>query len=198
VVVPRSLLACWSGWQARRLSEHFPLSLDELYFRNILRARHNEPTRIHILPYAQTLAGDAEQHLRRILELAFENSPQIELAATTALGGEDDLNGLPASLAQATRLVALFDMTATPEAENHGAFLSALAAARVPVIIVVNESGFTSRFREYPQRLAERREAWATFGQSLHKKPLFFDLAAPQMSTCVTALRSSLDELTAP
>jgi len=194
VVVPRSLLACWSGWQARRLSEHFPLSLDEQYFRNILRARHNEPTRIHILPYAQTLAGDAEQHLRRILELAFENSPQIELAATTALGGEDDLNGLPASLAQATRLVALFDMTATPEAENHGAFLSALAAARVPVIVVVNESGFTSRFRDYPQRLTERREAWTAFCSTVHKNPLFFDLVSPHLNSYVTALRSSIDE----
>jgi hypothetical protein len=194
VVLPRSLLACWSGWQARRLSEHFPLSLDEPYYRNILRARHNEPTRIHILPYAQTLAGDAEQHLRRILELAFENSPQIELAATTALGGEDDLNGLPASLAQATRLVALFDMTATPEAENHGAFLSALAAARVPVIVVVNESGFTSRFRDYPQRLTERREAWTAFCSTVHKNPLFFDLVSPHLNSYVTALRSSIDE----
>ncbi len=109
------------------MSAHFPLSLDEQYYRNILRARRNEPIRIHILPYAQTLADDAEQNLRRILELAFDNSPQIELAATIALGGEDDLNGLPASLAHATQLVALFDMTATPEAEYHGAFLSALA-----------------------------------------------------------------------
>ena len=197
VVLPRSLLACWSGWRARRLSEHFPLSLDEQYYRNLLRARRNEPIRIHILPYAHTLAGDAEQNLRRILELAFDNSPQIELAATTALCGEDDLYGVPASLAHATQLVALFDMTATPEAENHGAFISALATAQIPVIIVVNESGFTRRFRDYPQRLTERREAWVTFGQSVHKKPLFFDLAAPQMSTCVTALRSSLDELTA-
>ena len=92
----------------------------------------------------------------------------------------------------------VIDDTATPENEYHGAFLSALAAARVPVIIVVNESGFASRFREYPQRLIERREAWATFAQSVHKKLLFFDLVSPQMANCVSALRSSIDELTAP
>ncbi len=156
-------------------------------------------------PYADTYpavrTGPRRQTLSRTcaesLELAFDNSPQIELAATTPLGGEDDLDGLRASLAHATHLVALFDMTATPEAEYHGAFLSALAAAQVPVIVVVNESGFASRFRDYPQRLTERREAWTTFGQSLHKSPLFFDLAAPQMASYVSALRSAIDELTA-
>jgi Protein of unknown function (DUF2868) len=197
VVLPRSLLACWNGWQAHRMSGHFPLSLDEQYYRNLLRARRNEPIRIHILPYAQNLAGDAEQNLRRILELAFDNSPQIELAGTTPLGGEDDLSGLPASLTHTTHLVALFDMTTTPETEYHGAFLSALAAAQVPVIIVVNESSFANRFREYQQRLTERREAWTAFGRTVQKNPLFFDLVSPHMTSYVTALRSSIDELTA-
>lgn len=198
VVLPRCVLACWNGWQARRLSEHFPLSLDGQYYRNLLRAQRNEPIRIRILPYVQALAGDAELNLRRMLELAFDDSPQIELAGATPLGGEDDLDSLRASLAQATHLVALFEMTTTPESEYHGAFLSALAAAQVPVIVVVNESSFARRFSDYPQRLTERREAWATFGQSLHKRPLFFDLAAPQMATCVNALRSAIDELTLP
>jgi hypothetical protein len=197
VVVPRTLLASWSGWQARRLSEHFPLSLDEQYYRNILRARRNDPIRIHVLPYAQALTEDAQQNLRRLLELAFDNSPQIVLAGTTPLGGEDDLSSLRASLADTTHLVALFDMTTTPETEYHGAFLSALAAAQVPVIVVVNESSFASRFRDYPQRLTERREAWTAFCGSAHKNPLFFDLASAHMNGYVTALRSSVDELTA-
>jgi Protein of unknown function (DUF2868) len=194
VVLPRTLLACWNGWQAHRLSEHFPLSLDEPYYRNILRGRRNEPVRIHILPYAQTLTGDAQQNLHRILELAFDNAPQIELAGTTPLGGEDDLNSLKADLAHLTHLVALFDMTSTPEAEYHGAFLTALAAAQLPVVVVVNESSFAKRFSDYPQRLIERREAWTTFCSSAHKSPLFFNLASPHLNNYVTALRSSIDE----
>jgi hypothetical protein len=198
VVLPRTVLACWNGWQARRLSEHFPLSLDEQYYRSLLRSQRGEATRVCVLPYAKTLASSAEQNLRRTLELAFDNSPQVELAATTPMGGEDDLGGLRANLTQATHLVALFDMTATPEAENHGAFLSALAAtAQVPVVIVVDESDFVRRFREYPQRLTERREAWTIFALSSHKSPLFFDLSSPQIATCVSALRSAIDEVTA-
>jgi len=198
VVLPRTMLACWGGWQAHRLSLRFPLSLDEPYYRNLLRAQRSEPTRIVVLPYAQALASSTEQNLRRTLELAFDNAPQIELAATTPLGGEDDLGGLPASLAHATHLIAVFDMTATPEAEYHGAFLSALAAAaHVPITIMVNESGFASRFREYPQRRAERRTAWTTFAQSLRNSPLFFDLAAPPTATYVSELRSSIDKVAA-
>jgi Protein of unknown function (DUF2868) len=197
VVVPRTLLACWSGWQAHRMSERFALSFDEQYYRNILRARRNDPIRIQVLPYAQTLADDAQQSLRRILALAFDNSPQIEFAGTTPLGSEDDLGSLRANLANTTHLVALFDMTATPEPEYHGAFLSALTGARAPVIVVVNESGFASRFRDYPQRLVERREAWTAFCNTVHTNPLFFDLVSPQMTSYVTTLRSSLDELTA-
>jgi hypothetical protein len=198
VVLPRSVLACWNGWQARRLSEHFPLSLDEQYYRSLLRSQRGESTQVCVLPYAKALASGTAENLRRTLELAFDNSPQVAFATTTPMGGEDDLSGLRANLAHATHLVALFDMTATPEAENHGVFLSALAAAtQVPVIIVVDESGFASRFREYPQRLAERREAWTTFARSIHKSPLFFDLSSPQMAPSVSALRSAIDEVTA-
>ena len=32
VVLPRTLLALWAGWRARRLSQHFPLPLDTPYF----------------------------------------------------------------------------------------------------------------------------------------------------------------------
>jgi hypothetical protein len=32
VVLPRTLLALWAGWRARRLSRHFPLQLDTPYF----------------------------------------------------------------------------------------------------------------------------------------------------------------------
>ncbi len=199
VVLPRTVLACWNQWQARRLSEHFPMSLDEHYYRNLLRIQHGAATQVYVLPYALALASGAEQSLRRILELAFDNSPQIELAATTPQGGEDDLIGLHANLASATHLVALFDMTATPEAEYHGAFLAAIAAAtQVPVFIVVNESGFATRFKEYPQRLIERRQAWTTFARSVEKSVLFFNLASPQIATDVSALRSSINELAAP
>jgi hypothetical protein len=196
VVLPRSVLACWHGWQAHRMSEYFPLPLDEQYYRSLLRTQRGESTQVCVLPYAKALGSGTEDNLRRTLERAFDNSPQIELLTTTPMGGEDDLSGLLVNLAHATHLVALFDMTATPEAEYHGAFLSALtAAAQVPVIIVVNESGFASRFKEYPQRLAERREAWTTFARSIHKKPLFFDLSSPQMATSVSALKSAIDEL---
>ncbi len=199
VVLPRMLLACCSAWQVRRLSAHFPLSLDEQYYRSLLRAQRGDSTQLQVLPYALALATDTQQNLAKILELAFDNAPQIAFSQTTPLGGEDDLTDVLESLAHATHIVAVFDMTATPEAEYHGAFLRALtAAAQVPVLIVVNESGFASRFKAYPQRLAERRETWTVFTRSMHKSVLFFDLATPQLADCIRELKSSIDTLTAP
>jgi hypothetical protein len=196
VVLPRTVLACWNGWQAHRLRENFPLSLEEQYYRTLLRAQRNEPVRIQILPYAQHLGDEPELNLRRMLELAFDDAASITVAATTPLGAEDTLKTL--QLAQATHLVALFDMTTTPEHEYHGAFLAALAGAQLPLMVVVNESSFAARFREYPQRLVERREAWTKFVQSLSTRPLFFDLASQQVADGVGQLRTAIDELTIP
>lgn len=196
VVLPRTLLALWSGWQARRLSSQFPLSLDDSYYRGLLRVQRGQATQVRVLPYGLSLGSRAQQNLSNILILAFDDAPTIEFAATTPLGAEDDLGSLAPGLAHATHLAAVFDMTATPETENHGVFLSALqAAVKQPVIVVVNESGFAHRFRDYPQRLTERRNAWTQFSQSLGKRPLFFDLEDPQISTNVIELKSLIDEL---
>lgn len=199
VVVPRTLLALWSGWRARQLAAHFPLPLDDSYYRGLLRVQRGEPTEVQVLPYGQALTGNAEQHLRNLLSQAFDDSPAIALAPMTTLGAEDDLGNLSTALANATHLVAVFDMTATPEAEYHGAFLSALqAAVKLPVIVVVNESSFATRFSDYPRRLDERREAWSRFARSVARRPLFLDLEQPQTSANVDALKALIDELAGP
>jgi hypothetical protein len=199
VVIPRTLLALWSGWRAQRLGAHFPLRLDDSYYRGLLRVQRGEPTQVQLLPYGQALTPNAEQHLRNALSQAFDDSPAIELSATTTLGAEDDLGSLAPALAHATHLLVVFDMTATPEAEYHGAFLTALrSATKVPVIVVVNESGFASRFKDYPQRLSERRDAWARFAASVASKPLFLDLETPQSPAMVGQLNSLIDELAEP
>lgn len=199
VVLPRTVLALWSGWRARQLGAQFPLAIDDSYYRGLLRVQRGEPTQVQVLPYGQSLAGRAEQHLRNALAQAFDDSPVIELAATTKLGAEDDIRNLAPALAHATHLVTVFDLTATPEAEYHGAFLTALQAqVKVPIIVVVNEGAFASRFRDYPQRLTERREAWSRFAASVAKKPQFLDLEKPQTAAIISALNTLIDELAEP
>ena len=41
VAIPRMLLALWNVWRSRRLSCRFPLSLDDGYFRSLLRAQRD-------------------------------------------------------------------------------------------------------------------------------------------------------------
>jgi len=196
VVLPRSVLALWSGSRAHRLGTRFPLSLDDSYYRGLLRVQSGESARVCILPYGQPLTGHAEQHLRNALASAFDDSPTIELASTTKLGAEDELDGLASALATATHRAVVFDMTATPEVENHGAFLAALQSAKaVPAMVIVNTSGFASRFKDYPRRLDERRSAWSQFARSAATTPLFLDLERPPTSAIVQELKSLIDAL---
>src|SRR5690606_5449517 len=64
-------------------------------------------------------------------------------------------------------VLALLSATATPEAETHGAFVDALAAALpagAPLLALVDESAFVARFGDDPLaagRREQRRLAWS-------------------------------------
>jgi hypothetical protein len=195
VVLPRTVLACWSGLRAHRLHLQFPLSLEDGYFRSLLRMQRGDTIQVNILPYAQSLTAIGEQNLRRMLLRVFDDSAQIQVAPTTALGEEDNRESLLASIAQATHIIAVFDMTSTPEAENHAVFIRVLEAeSKLPVSMLVNASNFVSRFSRSTERFSERQLAWQGFAHSIHKTPLLFDLAEPQFADCVNELKLVLDE----
>jgi hypothetical protein len=92
-------------------------------------------------------------------------------------------------------VVALFALTATPERENHGAFVQALAA-RAPVgqrlVVLVDESGFRARFggADGATRREQRRAAWRQMLGELGQAPVFVDLAAPDLEAAETELAS--------
>ena len=80
--------------------------------------------------------------------------------------------------------VALFALTATPEAESQGAFLRQLAAWQAPgttAVLLIDESGFRARFRgsDGTRRLEQRRDSWRRWlrEQGIAQPPVFVDLA---------------------
>ena len=93
-------------------------------------------------------------------------------------------------------VAALFALTATPEAENHGVFVTALARSvpdATPFLIIVEESAFRQRFAREPTRLAERRTAWRRMLVAIHHEPLFVDLSDPDPTEAQRALHAALD-----
>lgn len=175
VIVPRLLLALWSGLQELRHSRRFPLPLHEAYFRRLLAMANPQATRLRATPYSYTLETAAIDGLRAILRRLFGDSTQLELATTVDYGQED----------RATQAdVAVFNLAATPENENHGAFLDRIRAGGPSTIALVDESAYRQRLGSQAgaeDRIAERRRAWEALVRGRGLEPLFADLSAPDL-----------------
>lgn len=187
VVLPRALLACWAGWQARRLAARLPLPPhDDL--QGLLRSAAGRPRPVWVLPYSYRLDAARQAALPPVLDALLGPGVQARVQPGLPLGAEDALDRwLPpwpaAPGADGGTVAPLFALTATPEPESHGALLRALAAA-LPAgldgVVLVDESGFRQRLGAAPQRLAQRRAAWQALGhaQAPRWRLHFIDLSA--------------------
>jgi hypothetical protein len=196
VLVPRLLLAFVSRWREMRLVRHFPLALDDGYFQRLARAHRGEAAVVSVLPYAIELAPQAALALHALLTQVLRANAHVNIAPTTQFGGEDAaVAGTPPGTSPAL-VATLFALTATPEPENHGAFITAvrkLFAAQTPLVVLVDESAFRQRFGTTPQRIEERRGAWNRMLAPAGLKPVFIDLMAADAGEAERALTAALD-----
>ncbi len=195
VVLPRSALALVSALRARRWAQRFELPLAEPYFAALLREQRGEAARVVVLPYAATPAPQAVLGLRALLASGLGDGMQLQVLATLPFGTEDDASAWPALPAAGTVAVALFDLAATPEAENHGAFMRALAQrapAGATVLALVDEAGFATRFKGDAARLEQRRSVWRDVLGAAGCVPVFADLPSADGAAAQRALRAAL------
>ncbi|WP_284617618.1 DUF2868 domain-containing protein [Aquabacterium humicola] len=157
VVLPRLLLAAWSAWRAASLARRFPLALDGAYFDR-LRLQHRGARRpvAEVLPHGAAPSAGAVLGLRTLLAAELGAEVELRFAAAVPYGDEE---GVAAPAAGATLRIALFDLSATPEAETHGRLLDRLAGP-LPRLAVIDETTFRRRFASMPERLRERRALW--------------------------------------
>jgi hypothetical protein len=162
VVLPRALLALVAARQARRPEP---------------AADMRPALAVHVLPYSYRVARESLPALAGALERNAGRRVAMSVAEPLPLGAEDELERLmPADAPPA--LAALFTLNATPEAENHGAFVAALAArTREPLVVLVDESAFVRRFTgpDATKRRDERRRAWSDVMQARGVTPQFVD-----------------------
>lgn len=197
VVLPRLLLWLGSSAYAWRMARQFPLALDDAYFQRLLRHRQGQAVHVHVLPYAQTPGPQALQGLSALFLQVYGDAAQATVGPETAFGEEEDIEAEALLPADATLAAALFDLTATPEMENHGRFVQRLASSRpagrpVPVLMLVNESAFRKRFGAQPGRIIARRDAWLHLAESLGTVPVWVDLDAPDLSATEQALHAAI------
>ncbi|CAG1018088.1 hypothetical protein BURC_02820 [Burkholderiaceae bacterium] len=183
VLLPRLGLSVAAAWRAHRLSARMTLPLADPYFRRLLQAHSGHMLAVQVLPYSYRLPPALLPGLRSALEQMLGARVAPQLAEPVALGAEDTMEEMPAATGgtPAPVRVALFPLTATPERENHGAFVRALSASSAArLLVLVDESGFRERFRgpDGEARRAQRRGAWQRMLHDEGHAPLFADLSA--------------------
>ncbi len=192
VVVPRVMLAVFVGVRAAALARRFPLPLAEPYFQRLLRLRRGAAARLVACPYGRMPTPRDTLALQALVADAFGPKAGLQFAPTVPFGAEDDA-GLALDPAT-THVLALFDLNATPESENHGRFVERLLAALPAggmLAILVDEAAFRQRFAGLPERLAQRREAWRSWGEPLGLVPLGVDFGATAAGVSGTALETA-------
>lgn len=173
VVVPRLVLAAMAHWQATRRAHRFPLDLQQPYFRKLGdKTIIGEPGVLRVIPYSFTLDEARHRGLTAVAAMLLGDDAQVMLRPPAAYGDEpaDALQGADLNDPAVAQTAVLFNLAATPENENHGAFLAALAKQSTrPVTALIDESGLLDKFGN-DERHAQRIALWQEFCR-FHKVP---------------------------
>jgi hypothetical protein len=157
VVVPRIVLAIVAALAESRRARAVALALDAPYFQRLLRAFRGGPARVRVVPYSTTPGPQALSGLERIVTRVFGGGATLQVVAPVDYGSDAPI---PDAVGRTDTALALFNATATPEAEVHGAFLAALAARSTATIALVDVDAL-ARVRGGDAAAIEARvEAW--------------------------------------
>lgn len=170
VMLPRLVLAGIAYWQARRHENNFPLDLGDPYFRKLGdKTVAGEPGLLRVLPYSFTLDEARDKGLSAVAAMLLGEQARVMLRPSSAYGEDAQAALTDARLDDpgVSATAVLFNLAATPEKENHGAFLDYLRRAEVPRLsALVDESGLLERIGKQAggdARVAERIALWQQF-----------------------------------
>src|SRR5262245_28747941 len=147
VVLPRLLLALWARWRELRLAAGFAIPLDVAYFRRVLAGFSESATNIQVAPYSYTLGASEIAGLERLARHLFGDRARLSLRPNIPFGEEERAaDGLLRRQADIALTFAVFNASATPENENHGAFVDVLREALdMPVGLIVDTAPYRQR-----------------------------------------------------
>lgn len=199
VIVPRSVLAGFCSYRARRLRRALPVPVDgDDYLLQLARAHRGAEQAVLVLPYRYSLAAPALAGLRQVVELALGPQPRLQVLLGVRMGDE---TALPAQLAQAVagqgpaHALVVVSMASTPEDEAEGVLLATLREALptgTGLAVLVDEASFRRRFlASAPSRITERRQAWRQALAPLRLAPVFADLEAQEPQGAAESLRAA-------
>jgi len=193
VVIPRLLLAVCTGIVERHRAAHVAIPLGDPYFERLLRGFRGGPVRIRVIPYSYAVPPAALAGLEAVVARTFGGGAALTVESPVAYGDEDTLAKREPTADQGP-VIALFNLTATPEPAAHGVFVKALAGAgpAPPPLVLVDESAFCARWPGDDRRLAQRRGIWSELLTAQGAMPIFVNLTAPDLAFAEAAIDAAL------
>ena len=166
VIIPRLLLGLWDGVRAALLKRRLPIE-EDFYVRSTLRNALGQPRTVRVIPYGFELTADGRERLGRLLTDVLGEKTKVRSDAPVPYGDEDTWLAREGDrLSDADQLILLFNLASTPEAENHGAFVSGVRrqlGRSAELMVLLDDSAFAQKFRAQQsaqRRLEERLQAW--------------------------------------
>lgn len=190
VIVPRVLLAIWAGVVERYRARHLVDDVSDPYFSRLLRSFSNGPVVVDAVPYSFAMPAEADAVLASLVGRSLGGNVSVRVTPAVAYGNEaaarDGVGVAPHPI------LAVFNATATPEREAHGAFVATLAGAQRPLVLVVDEGSLAARFGDDARRRDERRTLWREFAAEQQRPVVFVDLAHPDVVAAEAAFDAAL------
>ena len=178
VVLPRMLLALAANWQVRRFESNFPLDLTQPYFRKLDDKFGASPAILRVLPYSFTLDEDRDRGLSVIAAQLLGERARVMLRPSQAYGEEMAPGDAKLVDPDVTLTAALFNLSATPEKENHGAFLDGLLRDGPRAVkVLIDESAYLERIGS--EQIATRIALWREFCHFHHLEATIVNLLDP-------------------
>jgi hypothetical protein len=170
VIVPRLALSLLARHKERKLAGHFPIDLTHPYYRKLTgKIGKAETAVLRVLPYSFTIDETRDKNLLMVAQMLLGDNSRVMLRPSTAYGEnpQDAMKLLKSDSADAALTVVLFNLNATPENENHGAFLDLLAGtSKGRPLALIDESAYLERIggpAGDDPRIRERIALWVQF-----------------------------------
>jgi len=200
IIAPRLLLAGWSAVRVARLKSRFPVpGQEDFYIRRLTRSVRGGATVVRVIPYSFHPPETARVQLERVLADVLGERTRMILEPPITYGGEDDwLASLDLRQGDVDHLIILFNLSATPEAENHGALVAGVrrqiaeAKSGAGLVVLLDEASMRQRLGAGAgPRVESRRDAWEAMLRQYHAAPLSLNLDA-EPSTLARPIETAL------
>lgn len=168
VILPRLALAALARRREKRLAAAFALDLTQPYFSRLCAGLTPDAAAcLWVRPYSYRVGDDLRSNLAEVARSLLGEQAGLVLDPSTAYGAA----AAPGMPPPGALCAALFPLSATPEPENHGAFLDELRRGSA-VVALVDESGYLERLGpQAAARASERAALWRQFCER-HQTPM--------------------------